>query len=163
MKTLLFHYWGGQGRNHGCQSDFLTGSKHFKRRILFLKASQTVFFSFSTIDDISAVVLSIFCPVHLALSLPPSQAPGKFYFIFVFSKFIDIINKSYYIVFFCIDYEFFFGYFLLPGEGTAVLGARCPRICRVSSPPLRNCCRPDLGRQTTPDLSASSPPSPTPA
>ena len=23
MKTLIFHYWGGQGRNHGCQSDFL--------------------------------------------------------------------------------------------------------------------------------------------
>ena len=26
MKTLIFHYWGGQGRNHGCQSDFLTST-----------------------------------------------------------------------------------------------------------------------------------------
>ena len=25
----VFHYWGGQGRNHGCQSDFLTSTLWF--------------------------------------------------------------------------------------------------------------------------------------
>ena len=34
LKTLIFPVWGGQGRNPGCQSDFLTSTfpkKHFKR------------------------------------------------------------------------------------------------------------------------------------
>ena len=29
VKTLIFHYWGGQGKNHGCQSDFLTSTFWF--------------------------------------------------------------------------------------------------------------------------------------
>ena len=69
----------------------------------------------------------------------------------------------YILVFLIVDSELVFGYFLLPGEGIAVLGARCTRICRVSSPYLRIYCRPDLDGQTTTDLSTSSPPSPTPA
>ena len=28
-QTLIFHYWGGQVRNHGCQSDFLTSTIWF--------------------------------------------------------------------------------------------------------------------------------------